>query len=76
MNIKKVEKARELLNERDALEKAIKYTSNEFRIEVKVEAEYPWKNWIQPYLKTFVKDELVSMLKARLKEVDKQLKRL
>lgn len=76
MNIKKAEAARNLLAEKEALEKAINCTLSEFDIIVKVESSHPRRTWLEPYLKLFVKEELKVMLEARLLKVETQLKKL
>lgn len=76
MKIEKAIQARELLREKETLEKAINYTSSEFEVTVKVDAEHPWKTRLTPFLQMFVKEELQEMMKKRLLEVEKQLRRL
>lgn len=73
---KKAKQARELLAEKEGLEKAINYTLSEFDIKVKVDALHPCRTWLEPYLRLFVKEELKEMLAARLSKVEKQLRRL
>lgn len=76
MNIQKAETARELLAEKEALEKAILCTYSEFEISVKVDSRSPKRVWLEAYLKTFMKEEIKIALEERLSKVKKQLKKL
>ena len=76
MNIRKAKQARELLAEKDALERAINCTLSEFDITVKVELKHSNRIWLESYLKLFMKDELKMLLEARLLKVEKQLRSL
>lgn len=76
MNINKAKQARELLAEKESLEKAINYTLSEFDITVKIDSRHPNRVWLDSYLKLFIKDELKVLLEARLLKIEKQLRRL
>lgn len=76
MKIIKAEQARRLLAEKETLERAIECTLTSFDITVKVDAKQPKKMWMESYLRTFIAGELREMMKVRLQQIEKELRRL
>lgn len=76
MKIERAEQARRLLAEKEALERAIEYTLTFFDVTVSVTAQQPKKMWLESYLRTFMADELGEMMKIRLQQLEKELRRL
>lgn len=76
MKIERAEQARRLLAEKETLERAIECTLTSFNITVKVDAQQPKKMLLEAYLRTFTADELREMMKVRLQQLEKELRRL